>query len=147
VLRSARSPKARIQWLVVAGVVGLVSGWLLGQLGVVPVVKRIWTPSWVLFSGGWCFLLTAAFYAIIDVRRYKRWAFPLVVIGVNSIAAYLIAHLFEAFILKNLTTHLGAAPFKVFGAAYQPLTLGLTALVVMWLMLYWMYRRKLYLKI
>jgi heparan-alpha-glucosaminide N-acetyltransferase len=147
VLRSARSPKGRIQWLVAAGVAGLVSGWLLGQLGVVPAVKRIWTPSWVLFSGGWCFLLTAAFYAIVDVMRYKRWAIPLVVIGVNSIAAYLIAHLFDAFILKNLVTHFGAGPFKVFGVAYQPLLLGLATLVVMWLMLFWMYRRKLYLKI
>ena len=147
VLRSTRSPKGRIQWLAAAGVVGLASGWLLGQLGVVPVVKRIWTPSWVLFSGGWCFLLTAAFYAVVDVMRYKRWAFPLVVIGVNSIAAYLIAHLFDAFIVKNLVTHLGAEPFKIFGAAYQPLLLGLATLAVMGLILFWMYRRKLYLKI
>jgi len=147
VLRSGREPRSKTQWLVVAGVAGLASGWLLGALGIVPVVKRIWTPSWVLFSGGWCFLLLAAFYWVVDVMQRKRWTFPLVVIGVNSIAAYLIAHLFEAFIAKNIFTHLGHGPFRVFGAAYEPLLHGIATLGVMWLLLYWMYRRKLYLKI
>jgi heparan-alpha-glucosaminide N-acetyltransferase len=147
VMRSARSPTARLRWLVTAGVIGLASGWLLGWLGICPVVKRIWTPSWVLFSGGWCFLLLAAFYAVVDVRQHRRWAFPLVVIGVNSIAAYLIAHLFDAFILKNLVTHLGKAPFLALGPAYQPFLHGAAALAVMWLLLFWMCRRKLYLTI
>jgi heparan-alpha-glucosaminide N-acetyltransferase len=147
VLRSARDPVAKIRWLAVAGVIGLVSGWTLGQLGVVPVVKRIWTPSWVLFSGGWCFLLLAAFYAVVDFKQHKRWAFPLIVIGVNSIAAYLIAHLFESFTMKALTTHLGAGTFRVFGATYEQLLLGAVTLGIMWLMLYWMYRRKLFLRV
>jgi heparan-alpha-glucosaminide N-acetyltransferase len=147
VLRSARDPGGKIRWLVMAGVVALTSGWALGAIGICPVVKRIWTPSWVLFSGGWCFLLLAAFYWVIDVVKAKGWAFPLVVVGANSIAAYLIAHLFESFIGKNLTTHLGQRPFTVFGAAYQPFVHGLAMLVVMWLMLFWMYRRKIFLKI
>jgi heparan-alpha-glucosaminide N-acetyltransferase len=147
VLRNPRDPLARIRWLAVAGVICLASGWLLGVLGICPVVKRIWTPSWVLFSGGWCFLLLAAFYWVIDVLKIKRWSFPLVVIGVNSIAAYVIAHLFDSFIAKNLTTHLGKGVFNVFGAPYQPLLHGAATLLVMWLMLFWMYRRKLFLKI
>ncbi|MGH9651409.1 MAG: acyltransferase family protein, partial [Terriglobales bacterium] len=87
VLRSDRTPAARVRWFVAAGGLGIASGWLLGALGLCPVVKRIWTPSWTLFSGGWCLLLAAAFYAVIDAKGYKRWAFPLVVIGMNSIAA------------------------------------------------------------
>jgi heparan-alpha-glucosaminide N-acetyltransferase len=147
VLRSARLPSEKIRWLALAGIIGLVTGWLLGVLGISPVVKRIWTPSWVLFSGGWCLLLLAAFYCVIDVAKLKRWSFPLVVIGVNSIAAYLIAHLFDAFIAKSLTTHLGQRPFQMFGAAYQPFIHGAATLAVMWGILYWMYRRKLFLKI
>jgi predicted acyltransferase len=147
VLRSQRDAVAKIRWLAIAGLIGLASGWALGQLGVVPVVKRIWTPSWVLFSGGWCFLLLAGFYAVIDFKQHQRWAFPLVVIGVNSIAAYLIAHLFESFIIKALATHFGAQTFRFLGAAYQPLLLGGTTLLIMWLMLFWMYRRKLFLRI
>jgi predicted acyltransferase len=147
VLRSAREPLGKIRWLVVAGFAGLASGWVLGALGVCPVVKRIWTPSWVLFSGGWCFLLLAAFYWVIDVLKIKRWSFVLVVIGMNSIAAYVIAHLFDGFIEKNLTTHLGKGVFNLFGTAYQPFVHGAATLTVMWLILYWMYRRKLFLRI
>ena len=61
---------------------------LLHSLGISPVVKRIWTPAWMLFSGGLCFLLLAGFSWVIDMKGYRRWAFPLVVIGLNSIAAY-----------------------------------------------------------
>ena len=147
VMRSTRAPLAKVRWLALAGVIGLAAGWTLGALGVVPVVKRIWTPSWVLFSGGWCFLLLAAFYFVVDLRQQKRWAFPLIVIGVNSIAAYLIAHLFESFIMKALATHLGTDVFRVAGAGYEPVLLGAATLAVMWLLLFWMYRRKLFLKI
>ena len=61
VLRSARDPWAKVRWFFVAGGALLAAGWSLGALGVCPVVKTIWTPSWVLFSGGWCFLFLATF--------------------------------------------------------------------------------------
>ncbi len=147
ILRSARAPLAKVKWFALAGVIGLAAGWTLGALGVVPVVKRIWTPSWVLFSGGWCFLLLAAFYYVIDVAGKKNWSFPLVVIGANSIAAYVLAHGPEGYFSKALTTHFGQKTFAVFGAAYEQLLLGAATLLVMWLILLWMYRRKLFLKI
>jgi predicted acyltransferase len=111
------------------------------------VVKRIWTPSWVLFSGGWCCLLLAFFYAVVDVAQRRRWAFPLVVIGANSIAAYLISHLFADFIRNALTTHFGTALFRILGAAYEPLMLGGATLGLMWLLLYGMYRQKWFLRV
>ena len=147
VLRSDRAPWAKVRWLAIAGVIGLVAGELLGWSGLCPVVKRIWTPSWVLFSGGWCLLLLAAAYAVIDLRGRKGWTFPLVVIGMNSIAAYCFAHLFEEFVGKNLTIHLGAGVFKVCGEAYAPLLHGAAVLLVFWLILFWMYRRKIFLRI
>jgi len=110
-------------------------------------VKRIWTPGWTLFSGGWCFLLLAAFYAVVDLAGWRKPAFWLVVIGTNSIAAYLIAHLFEDFIRGSLRTHLGAGSFAAFGAAYEPFVMGSAILFGYWLILYWMYRRKLFLRI
>ena len=111
------------------------------------MVKRIWTPSWTLFSGGWCLLLLAGFYLATDLSERRRWAFPLVVIGMNSIAAYLMAHLFESSVFRDLTTHLGASTFKIFGDAYERLVHGAAVLVVLWLMLFWMYRRKIFLRI
>jgi heparan-alpha-glucosaminide N-acetyltransferase len=147
ILRSTRSQLAKVRWFVVAGIACLFAGAILGWLEVCPVVKRIWTPSWVLFSGGWCFLLTAGFYLVIDVFGRKTWSFPLMVIGMNSIAAYCIAHLFEGFILKNLETHFGRSAFEIFGRTYQPFVHGVATLLVLWLILFWMYRRKLFLRI
>lgn len=82
-----------------------VLGELLHQLGICPIVKRIWTPSWVLFSVGWCFLFMAVLYVIVDWAKLKKWAFPLIVM--NSIAAYVIAHLIGDFTLGNIRTHFG----------------------------------------
>jgi len=147
VLQTDRTPQRKAKWFAVAGLIGLVAGALIGWFGLCPVVKRIWTPSWVIFSGGWCFLLLAAFYAIIDLKRFKSWSFPMVVIGMNSIAAYVMAHLFEGFIAKALKTFLGQNTFKMFGAAYEPFVHGVGILLVLWLLLFWMYRRKLLLRI
>lgn len=147
VIRSERAPGAKLQWLLLAGIIGLVSGALIGWLGICPVVKRIWTPSWTLYSGGWCFLWLAGFYLVIEIVGFKGWAFPLAVIGMNSIAAYCIAHLFEGFILKNLKTHLGQNAFKICGDAYEPFLHGAAVLLVFWLILFWMYRRKIFLRV
>lgn len=147
VLWSERTAGEKIRWLASAGVLGLITGLALGCFGICPIVKRIWTPSWALFSGGWCCLLLAAFYAIIDWSGQKSWAFPVVVIGMNSIAAYCIAHLFEGFIYKNLTTHLGSGVYGVLGQAYLPLVHGALVLFVMWLILFWMHRQKIFLRI
>ena len=147
VLCSDRAPWGKVRWLLIAGISGLAAGALLGALGLCPVVKRIWTPSWVLFSGGWCFLLLAGFYMIIELGNRRAWAFPLVVVGANSIAAYCLAHLCGDFISRSLATHLGKNAFKIFGAAYDPLAHGAAVLLMFWLILFWMYRRKIFLRI
>lgn len=147
VLKGGSAPWSKVKWLATAGIVLLVAGALLGWLGICPVVKRIWTPSWTLFSGGWCCLLLAGFYAVIDVEGYKAWAFPLVVIGMNSIAAYCMDHLFGGFIHKQLVTHLGSGTFNLLGTAYEPFVHGVASLLVLWLILYWMYRRKVFLRV
>ena len=145
-LRSDGSQKAKVQWLVVAGLGGLASGALLGALGICPVVKRIWTPTWTIYSGCWCCLLMAGFYLFIDVWGKKAWSFPLVVVGMNSIAAYCSDHLFDDFFAKNLTTHLGSNFFGFMGDAYEPLLHGAATMLVAWLVLYWMYRHKIFLR-
>lgn len=147
VLRSARVPWSKVAWLTAAGIVALVLGAGLGDLGVCPVVKRIWTPSWVLYSGGWCFLIMAGSYAVLDLLGLRVLAFPLIVIGMNSIAAYCLSWLAKDFVSKSLRTHLGSEVFKVFGTEYEPLVHGGAVLLVLWLMLLWMYRRKLFLRI
>jgi predicted acyltransferase len=143
----AAAPTIPVKRFVLAGVLLAAAGLLLHFTGVCPIVKRIWTPSWTLFSGGVCFLFLAAFSWAIDVKGYRKWAFPLVVVGMNSIAAYLIAHLWEDFIVSSLHIHLGFKMFQAFGAELEPLMLGIAVMLIYWLILYWMYRRRLFLRI
>ena len=147
VLKTEKSARDRIVWFLIAGVIGLFAGWLLDAIGVCPIVKRIWTPAWVLFSGGWCFLILAGFYAVMDVWNRGAWAFVLVVIGMNSIAAYLIAESLKPFIYTALPRHLGTGVFEIAGPAYEPLLHGAAVLTVEWLLLFWMYRRKIFLRV
>jgi heparan-alpha-glucosaminide N-acetyltransferase len=146
-LRSDRGRGGKLAWLLVAGLASLALGELLGWLGICPVVKRIWTPSWVLWSGGCCFILLATFYTVIDVFRVKLWAFPLVVIGMNSITAYCMADLISGFIGDALRRHLSESVFLSFGAPYESLVEGSLRLLVLWLILLWMYRRKIFVRI
>jgi heparan-alpha-glucosaminide N-acetyltransferase len=147
VLRGERSPGGKVRWLLFAAGAGLAASWLLDVSGLCPIVKRIWTPSWVLFSGGWAFLFLAAFYLVMDVWQRRGWAFVLKVVGMNSIAAYLIAHLWDNFIARALPRHLGREAFTFAGKPYEPLVHGAAVLLVEWLILWWMYRRKIFLRI
>lgn len=146
-LRSARPPWTKSGLLVIAGLIGLAFGWGLGELGICPVVKKIWTPSWVLFSGGWALLILAFFQITADNLKLGAVYFPLRVIGANSIAAYCITETMRGFIGSNLRTHLGPEPFKILGPAYEPLVQGGAIFLVMWLILFWMYRRKIFVKV
>jgi predicted acyltransferase len=89
----------------------------------------------------------ALFYLVIDVGRARAWCFPLLVIGLNSIAAYCMVHLMNGFIRSSLRTHLGQHAFSVFGQPYETFLLGCATLLLLWLMLLWMYRRKVFLRI
>ena len=89
--------------------------------GVCPIVKRIWTPSWTLFSTGWACLILAAFYGVVDMLKFRRWTFPLVVVGMNSITMYCMAELIPGWIHRTLRTHFGARIFEFVDKPYQPL--------------------------
>lgn len=132
---------------VVAGAALIVLSLLIHLAGINPIVKRIWTPNWVLFSGGCCFLILSIFYWIIDIKNKRGWAFFLMVIGMNSIAAYVIADGFRGFIEKSLYIHFGQNYDQIFGDAYSTLVKGIIVLTIEWLILYWMYRKKLFIKI
>jgi len=145
VLKGPKPALRKIAFFVIAGVACLAGGWLLGVTGICPVVKRIWTPSWTLFSGGLCFLFLAAFYAVADQFRVGRWAaFPLLVIGANSIAAYVMADGLGSVFERSLKPHL---PRAAVGPTYEPLLVGGTVLLAYWLVLLWMYRRRIFLRI
>jgi heparan-alpha-glucosaminide N-acetyltransferase len=137
----------KVAWLVLTGGLLLAAGLAAHEYGLCPCVKRIWTPSWTLYSGGWCFLLLASFYAVIDAGGVTSWSLPLRVIGANSIAAYLLAHGPDRFILNALHIHLGPQCFEILGPAYEPLVAGAAVLSVQWLVLFWLYLQKIHMRI
>ena len=146
-LRSELMAREKLVRLVGAAAVCLAVGWALDWLGVCPLVKRIWTPTWTIFSAGWCFLLLAAFYCVVDMWNFKWCAFPLTVIGMNSIAIYCLVHLIEDFVISSLKTCFGTEWLKYFGETFVPMTTGAAALFVFWLILFWMYRRRIFLRV
>jgi heparan-alpha-glucosaminide N-acetyltransferase len=143
----ASAPVIPLRKFLLAAAALVCGGLLLHFTGLCPIVKRIWTPAWTLFSGGVCFLFLSAFSWIIDMKKQSRIAFPLVVVGMNSIAAYLIAHLFEDFVQSSFRINLGASALNLFGPSLEPLLLGALTLGVYWLILFWMFRNKVFIRI
>lgn len=145
ILKSDIIPQEKLKKFIILGVSGLVIGLILNRLGICPNVKRIWTPTWVIFSGGMCFLFLAFFYWIIDIKEKK--AYFLKIIGMNSIAAYCIADALGTYISKSLKIHLGENYATIFGVPYQSLIHGGLMLLIYWLILNWMFKKKIFIKV
>lgn len=140
-LRTSHSQKRKLLGLAAGGIVGLGVG-LLWSLAF-PIVKNIWSSSFVLFAGGWSLLLLALFYWIIDVRGYRKWAFVFTVIGANSITIYLARHFINFRDMGLIFTH----GFINYLGAWKPFTLELGSVIVGWMFLYYLYRQKIFLRV
>ncbi len=145
-LRSGRAPRQKLLLLLAAGIGGLVAGLIWARLGV-PLVKRLWTPSWAVYSTGWCCLILAALYAVIDLRQWRAWSFPLLVVGMNSIAIYCMGMLLRSWTAKTFQTHLGEDVFKFLGADNAPFVQATLVGLAFWLVCWWLFRRKIFLRI
>jgi predicted acyltransferase len=141
------APNIPVRKFLLAAMALCAAGLLLHVTGVCPIVKRIWTPAWTLFSGGVCFFFLAAFSWVIDVRKHRGIAFPLVVVGMNSIAAYVIAELSRNFVENSFRIHLGMGVLNCLGPGLEPTFLGALTLSAYWLILYWMFRKKIFVRI
>ena len=147
-MQSSKTQKEKLKFFVTVGVSLILFGILLQVTGINPIVKRIWTPAWTIFSGGICFLFLAFFYGVIDVSGTKKWSFFLMVIGANSIAAYVLADGgMRSLIYDSLYIHLGQHFDTLFGDAYAPLVSGGLTLLLLWMILYWLYKKKIFIRI
>jgi predicted acyltransferase len=147
-LKAPTTNQYKLKFFIITGLSLAALGLLLHFVGISPVVKRIWTPGWVIFSGGICFLFLAFFYGIIDVAGKKKWSFFLMVIGSNSIAAYVMSDGGIRDLLSNsLHIHLGQHYDQLFGVAYSTLVNGFLVLFLLWLILYWLYKKRIFIKI
>jgi predicted acyltransferase len=154
-LKSARPSGEKIKTLLIAGVIGLFIGYLLnwgfGNESLrIPIIKRICTGSFVYVSAGWCFLILTAFYYLIDVRGCKpSWLLIINVVGMNSIFIYLVegtlagswirphVHIFTDGILSQI----GLGDNRI------ALMTALISWFILWYLCYWLYQRKIFLRL
>ena len=122
-------------------------GLAMDHFGICPIVKRIWTPSWVLFSGAICFLWLLVLSWICDDARWTRWSFFFRVIGANSIVAYVMSWTIEGWLKQAIERHFGFAIRAWVAEPYRAFFLGCLVLLVFWLILQWLYRRKIFVRI
>lgn len=140
-LRSKRPPNRKALGLVAAGVASLLVGYLWSFN--FPIIKVLWTSTFVLFAGGWSLLLLALFYWVIDVKGIRRWSFFFTVIGVNAITIYLVHQLFDFGTVTNIFVH----GFIHHMGAIEPLFWAVSVEATVWLFLYFLYRKKIFLKV
>jgi predicted acyltransferase len=138
-LRSNRSQKDKIRVMALVGVSCVVLG--LAMDPIVPVIMKLWTTSYGLASAGWACLLFLAFYLAIDVGGHRKWTFPFVVIGMNAVTVYMGRTLVPLGRVVDIFTAGPAATIGSFGPLFQ----AAAVLVVEWLILYWMFKRKIFL--
>jgi predicted acyltransferase len=145
-LRSLRGPWTKAIGLALAGCACLAAAYYWGYRAPdnlrFPIIKNIWTSSYVLLAGGWSLLLLALFYLVIDVLGFRAWAFFFVVIGVNAITIYIG----QALINFHYTAQVlfgGAAPLT---GSFQPAYWATADFLVKWLFLLFLFRHKIYLR-
>ena len=138
---------APLRRLLITGVASLLSALALHYGGVCPIVKHLWTPAWVFLSGGICMLLLAAFHQLVDVKQHRGWAFLFIVIGMNPLAFYLMRHTLEVWLAETVKTHLGQRYVLLLGPEMQSIMTGVPSLLLITLAVYWMYRRKIFLRL
>jgi predicted acyltransferase len=108
-----------------------------------PINKNLWSSSFVLQCAGWSLIFLAIFYLVIDVLQFRQWAFFFIVIGSNSILIYMA----QAFVDFKFTTNFFFGGALKHTGAYQPLLGAIAFVFVEWLLLYLLYRKRIFLKV
>jgi predicted acyltransferase len=138
-LMSGRSESSKMKIIGLVGISGVALGWALNP--VIPIVMKIWTTSYGLASAGFACLMFLFFYWLVDVLGSRKWAFPFVVIGMNAVAIYMS----ESLIPWSRTVAIFTAPLAGLLGSFITLFHAVAVLAVEWLVLYWMYKRKIFL--
>jgi predicted acyltransferase len=142
-LRLERPSRYKLQVLAGCAAASFLLG--LGLAAWIPMVKRLWTVSFTFFSAGWVILLLAVLYWIVDVKRVRAWTFPFTVLGVNSLFVYSLSQIgIKRWLDRGLSAFTGNFAFLGdLGAMPQ----HLVVLAGLWCLCYWLYRRKIYIRI
>ena len=111
---------------------------------VIPIVKRIWTASFTIYSTGWVLLMLIGFVWLVEKKGYRKFTFPMVVVGANSIFAYVCFMLFRGSITNAIGVVTGR--FEWLGTM-APVALATSTVLVIWYFCYWLYKRNIFIKV
>ena len=142
-LRSALSAKHKLSVLAVAAVAGISVGSLLGIW--IPMNRGLMTVSFTVYSVGWALLLLLALYWLIDIRGYRKWTFPFVVVGMNPITIYMLSSLFGDWI--GATLLIFDRPLVARLGWGGPILQSWLTVVMLWALCYWLYRNRIFLRV
>jgi predicted acyltransferase len=144
-LMSKRSPGRKIKILFIAGLIGVVAGYALNPL--TPIIKRICTSSFVIVSGGWCLLALGFSYWLIDVMKVQNWAKFFAIVGMNPLFIYLFTESGGARWLNGIAKPFTMGLFGWTGELGAKIITSLAVLGLLWLICYWLYKRRIFIKI
>jgi predicted acyltransferase len=138
-LRSRLEPLKKAAAIAGVGIACLVAGRITAEW--FPIIKHIWSPSFVFWSAGWCFLLVSLFYWVIDILGVKKWAFFFIVIGSNALFVYTLTELLGGYMPESVESAMKAAPVVVQAAVSISVFAGI------WLLLYYMFKKRIFLRV
>jgi predicted acyltransferase len=149
VLIADSSPAEKLRPLIIAGVIGLVLGYSMDLLGITPIIKRIATTSFTIASGGWCLLVLAFSYWLVDVRRVHTGVFFFSIVGMNSIFIYLFTQTVGHQWVNDFTAIFTNGTLEILGvnAEIMAIAASIAVFALYWYLCYWLYQRKIFFKI
>jgi predicted acyltransferase len=144
-LMSNRNTSQKIRILVIAGLSGVIAGYALNPL--IPIIKRICTSSFVIVSGGWCLLALAFSYWLVDVRKIQKWSRFFAIVGMNPLFIYLFAHVGGDDLIYKVVKPFSMGLFSCASELSAKIITSLTVWFFLWYVCYWLYKRKIFIKI
>ncbi len=144
-LMSDKSPMKKVKILAIAGFAAVVVGYGLDPI--TPIIKRIATTSFVIVSGGWALLALAFSYWLIDIKKSRKWVIVFSVVGMNPLFIYLFAHLEGVKYLRAIIYPFTQAAFSWMGQFPADMIQNTIIWFMMWYICYWMYKRKIFIRI
>lgn len=131
----------KFKLLLFIGVALVVVGYILEFVH--PIIKKLWTSSMTLYSSGWCYILMALFYWVIDIKGYKKHTQLLKVYGMNSITAYMLTIVVSFSSISQSLFH----GLEQYTGSYYPFIIALSNCTIIYLILRYMYKHQVYLKV
>lgn len=145
ILRRDTPYQQKLKILIIAGVIGIVAGFLLDPI--IPMIKRIATASVVIETGGWCFIALAFSYWLVDIKKIQKIPLFFAIVGMNPLFIYVFAQLGGSSFLSDIVKPVGYGLFFWTNETVMVHAVGLLTWFLLWYLCFWLYKHKIFIKI